>query len=33
MFAPGVRVVRGPDWNWKNQGNNLFNLRQPVGCL
>ncbi|KAJ6646480.1 E3 ubiquitin-protein ligase MIB2 [Pseudolycoriella hygida] len=19
MFAPGVRVVRGPDWNWKNQ--------------
>lgn len=24
MFAPGVRVVRGPDWNWKNQGNQLL---------
>lgn len=20
MIAPGVRVARGPDWSWKNQG-------------
>lgn len=20
MIAPGVRVVRGPDWIWQNQG-------------
>lgn len=25
MFAPGVRVVRGPDWNWKNQGDYFIN--------
>lgn len=21
MIAPGVRVARGPDWSWQNQGN------------
>lgn len=21
MIAPGVRVARGPDWMWQNQGN------------
>lgn len=20
MFQPGIRVVRGPDWIWQNQG-------------
>lgn len=20
MIAPGIRVVRGPDWIWQNQG-------------
>ena len=20
MIAPGIRVVRGPDWIWENQG-------------
>lgn len=23
MIAPGVRVVRGPDWIWQNQGESL----------
>lgn len=21
MLTPGVRIVRGPDWSWDNQGN------------
>lgn len=21
MIAPGIRVARGPDWIWQNQGN------------
>lgn len=21
MLTPGVRIVRGPDWSWSNQGN------------
>jgi hypothetical protein len=24
MIAPGVRVVRGPDWIWQNQGESLL---------
>lgn len=24
MLAPGVRVVRGPDWIWQNQGNSII---------
>jgi hypothetical protein len=24
MIAPGIRVVRGPDWIWQNQGENIF---------
>lgn len=33
MIAPGIRVVRGPDWIWQNQGKkrdenrNEFELR------
>lgn len=23
MIAPGIRVVRGPDWIWQNQGEHL----------
>ena len=36
MLATGVRVVRGPDWVWENQGNwfgqcvSLFGA-MPVG--
>jgi hypothetical protein len=22
MISPGIRVVRGPDWIWQNQGKN-----------
>lgn len=24
MLVPGVRIVRGPDWSWDNQGMNNF---------
>lgn len=25
MLVPGVRIVRGPDWSWDNQGKKEHN--------
>lgn len=33
MLAPGVRIVRGPDWTWGNQGRYTSNIMLPITCL
>lgn len=30
MIAPGVRVARGPDWSWQNQGARYLRPRKYV---
>lgn len=33
MLATGMRVVRGPDWVWENQGKSSTSLNSFVGDL
>lgn len=33
MLVPGVRIVRGPDWNWDNQGNERFAVYKFVNTV
>lgn len=33
MFAPGVRVARGPDWIWQNQGKSSTTLAGTIGSV